>query len=47
MKLADHLSQDTRKKLEQMGKRNKPPSKKKDNPKKKQEKVNWKDILWG
>ncbi len=46
MKLADHLNRDTRKKLEKMGKKKKPPSKKiKRKGKVKEEKVNWAEIM--
>ena len=45
MKLIDHLNHEQRKQLEKMGKRNKPPSKKKRKRKPKQEKVNWNDIM--
>ena len=45
MKLADHLNHKQRKQLEKMGKRNKPPSKKKRKGKMKEEKINWNDIM--
>ena len=45
MKLADHLNYEQRKQLEKMGKRNKPPSKKKCKGKVKKEKVNWTEIM--
>ncbi|NYV66167.1 hypothetical protein HYI36_12915 [Bacillus sp. Gen3] len=45
MKLIDHLKHEQRKQLEKMGKRNKPPSKKKRKGKVKEEKVNWHDIM--
>ncbi|MES1047225.1 hypothetical protein FOA22_22485 [Heyndrickxia oleronia] len=45
MKLADHLNHEQRKQLEKMGKRNKPPSKKKRKGKVKEEKVNWSEIM--
>ena len=45
MKLADHLNHEQRKQLEKMGKRNKPPSKKKRKGKVKEEKINWSEIM--
>jgi len=46
MKLADQLNHEQRMQLEKVGKRKKPPSKKrKQNGKVKQEKVNWKEIM--